>query len=484
MVIRRGSNATDRLVGTSANDRLQGLGGNDLLLGGGGNDVLDGGKGADTASWADAAGRGSDGFLYGIGVDLARGIADGLRMGYLHEPGLTHDRLVSIEHAIGSPFMDHLAGSAAANRLWGGAGADWLEGRDGADTLRGGSGADSLYGDAGADVLYGEAGSDFLYGGEGHDRLRGEAGEDWLDGDAGNDVLEGGDGDDRLFSGDGGNDRLDGGAGRDIADYTGSAAGIRADLAAGTVASKAGTDKLLAVEGVEGSAYADLIRGDGHANTLTGGEGDDRIWGGGGNDRIEDGSHYRPGHHNLLDGGAGADWIAGSDGSDLIYGGLGRDQLTGGTRGSLTGAADQDRIDLGADRDADTVRFELYDGSPFAGSFGVDRLAHFDPAKDELAFFVGQERYGGKGYIVDVGDFLDSTNNGRIDAADRDVSRDGKDLVLDIKAVWEHAMGRSLPGGQPQTVILEGVSGFAADHVDSGLDQHRGYTVLTQDFVL
>ena len=41
--------------------------------------------------------------------------------------------------------------------------------------------------------------------------------------------------------------------------------------------------------------------------------------------------------------------------------------------------------------------------------------------------------------FVDVRDFLDSDDNGRIDALDLEVERSGTDLVLDLDAVGERA---------------------------------------------
>ncbi|MEK0081617.1 calcium-binding protein [Benzoatithermus flavus] len=487
MVIKRGTNGSDWLIGTNADDRLYGLGGDDFLQGSHGNDVLDGGPGSDTASWADAVRHGSKGFYYGVGVDLARGIADALEPGYRPAPSLEHDRVSGIENVIGSPYIDHIIGSAGPNVLWGQQGGDWLEGGAGNDVLHGGQGADNLYGGDGDDRLLGDQDGDFLYGGEGADLLYGDAGDDWLAGNEGNDELHGGAGNDRLLGSArlDGSDLLDGGDGVDIADYSDSGVGIRADLAAGRVTARGETDRLVAVEGIVGSDHADLIRGDARANELTGGLGNDRIWGGAGNDHIDDASRFHPAEQNRLDGGPGDDWVYGGDGSDRIYGGPGADRLSGGTRDSLTGSADLDRIDLGADNVRDTVVFELFDGRPFMGSFGIDTLVHFDGRRDVLSFFVGQERYGGQGYVVDVGDFLDSDDNGVINGADRDVAVVGRNLVLDIGAVWEHAMGRPLPGGQPQQVVLEGLTqGFAVSLVDSQLDTHHGYTVLTQDFVL
>ncbi len=131
------------------------------------------------------------------------------------------------------------------------------------------------------------------------------AGED-LVGGPGDDALSGHDGDDTLTGG-AGADTLDGGRGVDIADYSGSSSGVTVDLVAGTgVGGDAEGDVLSNIEGVTGSAHADVLTGDSGANVLSGGAGDDTLTGGAGAD--------------ILDGGAGSDTYQFSlgDGTDTI----------------------------------------------------------------------------------------------------------------------------------------------------------------------
>lgn len=59
-LVKRGTNASEQIVGENGNDRLYGQGGNDQIFGQGGNDTLWGGKGNDTL----AGGAGKDVFVF------------------------------------------------------------------------------------------------------------------------------------------------------------------------------------------------------------------------------------------------------------------------------------------------------------------------------------------------------------------------------------------------------------------------------------
>lgn len=146
----------------------------------------------------------------------------------------------------------------------------------------------------GNDTVNGTSGRDVLFGGSGGDTLLGAGGSDDLFGEAGNDTLRGG-----L-----GNDWLDGGTGIDVATYANATTGIRADLTSGMARGGAGTDSLIAIEGLAGSSYADIFTGSGSANTLSGSLGNDR-----------------------LDGRAGDDVLSGGAGHDTLTGGTGRDRF-------------------------------------------------------------------------------------------------------------------------------------------------------------
>ena len=148
-------------------------------------------------------------------------------------------------------------------------------------------------------------------GGGGGLTVSGTGGSDTLAGGEEADSLYGGGGDDLLLSSPGA-DLLDGGAGFDTASYAAEAVAVVVDLANGAVnAGGAAGDRLVAVEGVIGSAFADVLRGDGGANRLAGGGGNDTLEGGSGNDTLE--------------GGAGDDLLVGGAGADLLDGGAGID---------------------------------------------------------------------------------------------------------------------------------------------------------------
>ncbi|RYG09763.1 MAG: hypothetical protein EON96_17785, partial [Caulobacteraceae bacterium] len=108
---------------------------------------------------------------------------------------------------------------------------------------------------------------------------------------------------------------LDGGSGDDTLSYAGLTIGVTLDLATG-VATSAGRDRLVSIEHVYGSRWADTLRGDGGANTLFGADGDDSIEGRDGDD--------------VLAGGAGSDVLTGGAGADrFVFGrGDGADRIT------------------------------------------------------------------------------------------------------------------------------------------------------------
>lgn len=113
-------------------------------------------------------------------------------------------------------------------------------------------------------------------------KITGNAGDNTLKGLAGNDTLTGGLGDDIL----------DGGTGIDVAKYDTAARGVVVSLA--TTAEQntigAGFDRLVGIEDLSGSRYADTLTGNAQNNHLQGNGGNDVLRGGLGNDRIDGGS--------------------------------------------------------------------------------------------------------------------------------------------------------------------------------------------------
>ena len=137
-----------------------------------------------------------------------------------------------------------------------------IHGNGGNDNLTGGQGNDTIDGGSGNDYLLGAEGNDTIDGGEGVDIVHGGGGGDILQGDAGNDRLYGDDGDDFLEGGTG-KDLLDGGAGVDTAVYTYASGGVRVLLSktAAQYTFAAGSDRLLHIENILGSAYDDSLYG-------------------------------------------------------------------------------------------------------------------------------------------------------------------------------------------------------------------------------
>lgn len=169
------------------------------------------------------------------------------------------------------------------------------------------------------------------------ENARGGSGNDTLIGNAANNVLTGGLGND-LLEGGAGNDTLLGGAGNDTASYSlaFSAVTVRLGLGGFQDTGGAGSDRLVGVENLIGSAFDDQLTGDARNNRLTGGAGDDLLRGMDGND--------------ILVGDAGIDRLLGGAGADRF---VFDDDDSGATRATADrifdfSHADRDRIDLSA----------------------------------------------------------------------------------------------------------------------------------------
>lgn len=230
-----GSDKADTLVGDASDNTLRGYGGDDALNGGGGNDVLYGGLGDDRL----VGGDGADTLDGGAGADTADyssaagALTVTLTSTYMQDTGSAgKDTLTGIENLIGGASGDTLSGSSAANRLDGGGEADVLRGDAGADTLIGGTG---------------------------------------------DDILQGGGDDDALVGGDG----------FDIVSYEAAIAGVQIDLTKVGVMQNThgdGFDSLSGIEGLKGSAFADVFIGSAQNESFEGGAGNDIIDGGSGVD--------------------------------------------------------------------------------------------------------------------------------------------------------------------------------------------------------
>ncbi|XGA69590.1 hypothetical protein M5524_11035 [Duganella sp. BuS-21] len=385
-VAQDGQGGTDKLIninivwGSSHNDTL--VGSTALVLemfgGGAGDDTIDGGaitgplqENNNQVSYEDMSA--------GVTVDLQAGTADGEDSG--------HDTLLHINYVVGSYADDELRGSDSGL-------IEHFNGMGGNDTIDGRAGFDFVhYEHTGAGVVVNLALGEATDGFGGTDTLRHIEG---VAGSGGNDALTGGNADNddmEIFIGNEGNDTIDGAQGYDRVEYGTSTAGVVVDLATGTAADGlGGTDTLLNIEGVSGSAFNDTLYGsDGEMELFEGGAGNDLVDGRGGYDVIDyersktavvvnlatgtatDGlggtdklisieEVFGSAYSDSLSGGAGDDCLqglAGNDtliggaGNDTLFGGLGNDSVSGGDgNDTLRAGTGVDIIDGGAGSDA------------------------------------------------------------------------------------------------------------------------------------
>ncbi len=259
-----GTSGNDSMIGitsgASINDVFDGREGNDTMQGQYGNDVYYFSEGQDTVQ--EQYGSTNDGIKFREGYE-ASDIAV-YRGGYqgkdLIFADLSGNTLRVASHFDHTSFLVEYA-QFYDSTLWTLASME-IE-------ARGTSGADTIFsydiGDASnADTIYGYAGNDDLRGGNG------------------NDVLDGGSD----------NDYIHGESGTDTASYASATASVTVDLANVSAQNTggAGTDTLISIENVIGSAYNDTLTGSTADNTIDGSNGDDTIEGGAGNDTLTGGS--------------------------------------------------------------------------------------------------------------------------------------------------------------------------------------------------
>jgi Ca2+-binding RTX toxin-like protein len=161
-------------------------------------------------------------------------------------------------------------------------------------------------------TISGTDGDDVLEGTNKHDVIMGGAGADEINGRAGNDRICGGTGRDRLTGGKSHGserwERLLGGRGRDTLFFAGGGSvniflRARGPRRGGLYKSAGlGAARVIGIENIRGTKYADRLRGDSNANRLRGRKGPDMIQG-------------RPGE-DVLSGGHGDDEVDGGRGRD------------------------------------------------------------------------------------------------------------------------------------------------------------------------
>ena len=368
--ILNGGDGNDTLVGTRGADVITGGNGADtIVIGGRDGETVDGGAGDDLVI-VDALDNLAT-IRLGDGDDTLQIRTYGARTAVDIDTGGGFDRLELIglvypEFAVGAYLdntygsyndFDEIVGSAyddtysgynwGTDSFFGGAGDDRIFGNSGDDTLSGGDGDDYIAGGSGADLIDGGAGVDTaFYGWDfpivvdlednalntaqargdiliGIENIVSEATESSLYGDSGANRLQSSDGADRLF-GRGGNDILEGGSGADVMDggegfdlvsYENASSGVTFFLGSTIFnTGDAAGDTYVSMEGVLGSAFADLLGGDNGANGIDGGEGNDYLIGAGGDDNLIGGQG-----NDVLFGGLGADILNGGEGEDVAY---------------------------------------------------------------------------------------------------------------------------------------------------------------------
>ena len=421
-----GGAGDDTLDGGAGDDFLKGEAGNDLLEGGDGDDTIDDGIGTDTVD----GGAGVDTYTRNLSNDYSdfafNPVLD-LVLGRLYSEDFEDDfdTLISIENVealgsfhynlIGDEFDNHLRSGLGDDTLIGGAGYDTLDGGAGDDVLQGGEGNDVIYGGAGVDIVSGGAGSDSLFGGEGEDAIiytdsvggviidviagfaqDGLGGRDQFQGF---EAFVGSSFDDEIigsatdgsipfqlnavfgdvrnyetFRGNSGDDTIDGGGGYDELNYANSPVGLLIDLSQSVQIDGFGSvDTIASIEGVEATAFDDVIYGNDADNGLDGRLGNNYIDGRDGYDFVEyngperavvlnlnenkavytrvsngeqyedrlfniegavgsanDDQLYGDSESNFFYGKQGDDTLAGLEGNDSLEGGYGNDVLDGG----------------------------------------------------------------------------------------------------------------------------------------------------------
>ena len=378
----------------------------------------------------------------------------------------------------------------------------------GPDTLTGTSGPDSLAGLGGNDSLNGADGNDELDGGDGDDTLSGGAGDDYLLGGAGNNLLTGG----------AGNDTLDGQDGTSTADYSADPGGVSINLGYGSaIDGWGGSDVLINIRVVMGSAFANSILGSDGGDTLIGSLGADSIDGGAGFDvltyaafttsvvvdldagvgpggseidRIEgvvggNGDDMLLGDaqanqlsggasNDLLSGGAGNDTLLGQAGRDTLLGGVGDDILDGGTGADqMIGGAGNDlyRID-----DSNDVVIERSGGG--TDTVETTLASYLLPANVEYLVFTGTGNFAGTGNSLSnrlTGGLDDDTLSG---GAGNDILRGGggRDLLIGgagtDRFVFDTA---SLGPASTHTVTIQDFDRTVPERIDlSAIDAKAG----------
>ena len=470
-----GGGGNDQLLGNAGNDTLNGGSGNDSMAGGDGNDLIvqdnfsgsdtvDGGAGVDTLDYSLIQKIDSIAFG-GVTVDLAAGSAVKNQNGQV----VGTDVLSNIEAVSGSAYDDRIVGTAKA---------ETLEGLDGNDTLNGGGGNDVLSGGAGNDLIVQDHfnGSATIYGGTGV-LPEGPVATNYDTVDYSQASLAGA---------------------RIVADFMGGTVKkYQGDVLLGTdvlinvdhVIGSAGDDVMIASRDawdLNGGAGNDLLQGFGENALLAGGDGDDEIVlgvgtaitnvdGGAGFDGmsceretsavivnlaagtvslmqagglVQIGSVsniewvYDSSYDDTLIGSANGDYLDCGSGNDILNGDGGRDALSGGSgNDTLNGDAGDDQIDAGVGNDV------------INGGAGFDTIV-------QSAFAGNDTIDGGDGDdVVDYSTIMDGRSSIAVDLGNGTVTKYldgvavGTDTLRNIENIVATSKSDTMTGGSTGDVL-------------------------------
>lgn len=253
--------------GTTGNDRLSGSVGaeSDAFAGGTGNDsyLYTLGGGTDTITET----AGTDTLVIDDANNLYRSFnayrsGDNLVFDFAGAGSVTiTNHYTDAAHAIEQlAFSDGWGPFTLSSSLTGTAGFDLLIGSSAGEQIAGNGGNDFIFANAGNDTVLGGGGDDEMRGGNGNDSIAGEAGDDDLFGGVGRDTLNGGSGWDVVSY-------FENNAGI-VVNFSGDAKTLTIDSVSTTLANgavhertAATVDKLVAIEEVEGTRYADTFYG-------------------------------------------------------------------------------------------------------------------------------------------------------------------------------------------------------------------------------
>ena len=282
------------------------------------------------------------------------------------------------------------------------------------ETAIGGNGADKLYGNSAGNTLLGGSGNDLIYVGSGT-----------------------------------ASDRVDGGAGIDGVSYAYAGSGVNVNLGLTTAQATggSGTDTILNIENLYGSAYGDILRGNTVGNQLYGAAGNDLIYVGSGtaSDRV--------------DGGAGIDGVS------YAYAGSGVNVNLGLTTAQATGGSGDDII----------VNIEKVYGSNFndviKGS-SVENELYGLSGNDLLYAGVGQssDKFDG-GAGVDGLSYAQSTAAVTVNLAvttAQNTGGSGVDIIINIENLYGSSYNDVIRDNAATSNNIMGMTGYDLIYAGAG----------------